>query len=73
MPPKIERLDASNILEIDVIRKILGKHDKKVKKWQLLKLFDLLIKNTNKVLNDERLDAEIASMEQEDDEWWNFE
>ena len=68
--PKIERLDASNILEIKEIRKILIKHDKTKKKdgLDLVAIFKLLIMNTNRVLNDTRLDEEIEAMELEEDE-----
>jgi hypothetical protein len=70
MPPKIEKLDASNILEIKEIRRVLIKHEKIKKKdgLDLLSIFRLLIKNTNRVLNDKRLDEEIEAMDLEDDE-----
>jgi hypothetical protein len=70
MPPKIERLDTNNILEIQEIRKILTEYEK-VKPddgLNLLEIFKLLTKNTNKVLNDERLDAEIEAMELEEED-----
>jgi hypothetical protein len=68
--PKIERLDASNILEIKEIRKVLIKHEKTKKKdgLDLVSIFKLLIMNTNRLLNDERLDEEIEAMELEEDE-----
>jgi hypothetical protein len=67
--PKIERLDASNILEIQEIRKLLTEYDKINKnKVKLLASFKLLIMNTNRLLNDERLDEEIEAMELEEDE-----
>jgi hypothetical protein len=62
MPPKIEKLDASNILEIKEIREILKK------KPNLLAIFRLLIMNTNRLLNDERLDEEIEAMDLEEEE-----
>ena len=68
--PKIERLDASNILEIKEIRKVLIKHEKTKKKdgLDLVAIFRLLIMNTNRVLNDTRLDEEIEAMDLEEDE-----
>ena len=67
--PKIEKLDASNILEIKEIRKVLIKHQAKKKDGlDLLAIFRLLIMNTNRVLNDTRLDEEIEAMEVEEDE-----
>jgi hypothetical protein len=70
MPPKIERLDTNNILEIQEIRKILVEYEKNKKKngLNLLEIFKLLTKNTNKVLNDDRLDAEIEAMELEEED-----
>ena len=70
MPPKIEKLDASNILEIKEIRRVLIKHEKTKKndKLDLLAIFKLLVMNTNKLLNDTRLDEEIEGMELEEDE-----
>jgi hypothetical protein len=70
MPPKIEKLDAGNILEIKEIRKVLTHYEKNKKKdgLDLLAIFKLLIMNTNRMLNDERLDKEIEAMEVEDDE-----
>jgi hypothetical protein len=70
MPTTIERLDASNILEIKEIRRILAEHEKTTKKdgLDLLSIFKLLIMNTNRRLNDERLDKEIEAMEVEEDE-----
>jgi hypothetical protein len=67
--PKIEKLDASNILEIKEIRKVLIKHQAKKKDGlDLVAIFRLLIMNTNRVLNDTRLDEEIEAMELEEDE-----
>ena len=60
--PKIEKLDASNILEIKNIIEILKGKPK------LLSVLKLLIINTNKVLNDKQLDKEIESMEVEEEE-----
>jgi hypothetical protein len=70
MPPKIEKLDASNILEIKEIRKVLTHYEKNKKKdgLDLLAIFKLLIMNTNRMLNDERLDKEIEAMELEEEE-----
>jgi hypothetical protein len=70
MPPKIEKLDASNILEIKEIRKVLTHYEKNKKKdgLDLLSIFKLLIMNTNRMLNDERLDKEIEAMEVEEEE-----
>jgi hypothetical protein len=68
--PKIEKLDASNILEIKEIRKVLTHYEKNKKKdgLDLLAIFRLLIMNTNRVLNDTRLDEEIEAMDLEEDE-----
>jgi hypothetical protein len=68
--PKIEKLDASNILEIKEIRKVLTHYEKNKKKdgLDLLAIFKLLIMNTNRMLNDERLDKEIEAMEVEEEE-----
>jgi hypothetical protein len=70
MPPKVERLDASNILEIKEIRKVLTAYEEAKKKdgLDLLSIFKLLIINTNRRLNDERLDEEIEAMDLEEDE-----
>jgi hypothetical protein len=70
MPPKVEKLDASNILEIKEIRKILTLYEATKKKdgLDLLAIFKLLIMNTNRMLNDERLDKEIEAMEVEEEE-----
>ena len=70
MPPKIEKLDASNILEIKEIRKVLTHYEQTKKKdgLDLLAIFKLLIMNTNRMLNDERLDKEIEAMEVEEEE-----
>jgi hypothetical protein len=68
--PKVERLDASNILEIKEIRKVITAHEETKKKdgLELLSILKLLIMNTNRMLNDERLDKEIEAMDLEEDE-----
>jgi len=62
MPPKIEKLDANNIIEIKQIRHILKD------KPDLLAVFRLIIINNNNILNDKRLDTEIEAMVIDEDE-----
>ena len=65
MPPKIDKLDAENIIEISTIRKMLYNKPKE------LEMFKFLIIHCNNYLNDKRLDEEIESMEleTEDTDW----
>mgnify|MGYP003659060611 CR=1 FL=1 len=60
--PKIDKLDADNIIEIGKIRELLIDHP------DLLSMFKLLIIICNKRLNDSRLDQHITAMMLEDDE-----
>ena len=61
MPPKIEKLDVKNIIEIAGIRKVLKKHP------DLLSMFEIILIMCNNRLNEEEPSTTYAESESEEE------